>query len=414
MKSSKANTLVFLFPYSLTAFDADKFGLNFLRDKGIDVRVLDMTPLISTRSSHNNVLLTDDYIKKIHSYRELEHELRATANNAIYIDNINGINGFQWQGRKIFQLLKKHSVKYFVVEVGSLPVLNTGKLNIFNKLKKIFDLKKLTVFIKWKAGKLFAYYQWKYFNSFQLPQKIFIGSSDVLEQYLTKYSYPRKNVIPIHSYDYDRYLNYLRQNPVATPDNTCVFLDQMLATHSDFGKNVSFSPVTAKKYLESLNRFFAYVEQQTGLKIIIAASPRANYELTPEIFGHRTIIKGKTLELVANSSLVLLHTTTAVSFPILFNKPMLILKTDEMINAHGYANFIENMARALQLTPVNIDHQNELDALDLKNHPQWPRHYDDYQYKYVKSRNVEDRIIWEIVIDEFQRTSPSPAQGVPA
>jgi hypothetical protein len=399
--------LIFIFPYALTAWDAIKFGLPALQKGALTLRVLDLSALICTRASHGVPLLQESYITKIHSYAQLATVLAATARTAIYIDNINGINGFQWQGRRIFELFKQYNVDYCIVEVGSLPILNSGKTNLFSKLKKMVHVKKVFAYAKWKLGKHLAHYQWQQ-QRYQLPKKIFIGNSDMLNNYLERYQLDATLVVPIHSFDYDRYLTYLRENPPQlkqATERTCVFLDQMLATHSDFGKNVSFSPVTAAKYIPSLNRFFDMIEAKLGLKIIIAASPRSNYEATPAIFGNRTIIKDKTLELVANSSLVLMHTTTAVSFPVLFDKPIMLLKTAEMVNAHGFANLLDNMARALNLTPINIDDEAALAQVDFENYASRERHYDNYKYKYVMSQQAKANTIAELLLEEFTHTS---------
>ncbi|MES2218873.1 MAG: hypothetical protein V4501_10740 [Pseudomonadota bacterium] len=402
--NSRSQALIFIFPYALTQWDAIKFGLPALQQSEVNLRVLDLSALICTRSSHNVPLLQESYITKIHSYDELAAELAANARQAIYVDNINGMNGFQWQGRKIFKLFKKFKVNYWVVEVGSLPILANGNNSVIKKLKKLLHFKKAYTFAKWKIGKILVYYQWKLLKQYQLPVKIFTSDSELLKHYIAKYQFDPAKVILIHSFDHDRYLTYLRENPASTntsSEKTCVFLDQMLATHSDFGKNVSFSPVTAAKYIPSLNRFFDMIESKLGLKIIIAASPRANYEATPGIFGNRTIIKDKTLELVANSSLVLMHSTTAVSFPVLFDKPIMLLKTAEMVNAPGYANFLDNMARSLGLSPVLIDDEKALANLDFNNYHQWPRNYDNYKYKYVMSKQVQASTIPEFMIKEF-------------
>jgi hypothetical protein len=403
MTSSARQDLIFIFPYALTAFDAIKFGLPTLQQSQFNLRVLDLSALICTRSVGSAPLLKESYIKKIFSYAELESELAATAKKAIYIDNINGINGFQWQGRRIFQLFKKYNVKYCLVEVGSLPILNTGHNQLLNKFKKLLNVKKVWAYLKWKTGKSLVYYQWKFLQAYQLPEKIFSGNSEMLNYYLGKYQFSAENVVPIHSFDYDRYLTYIRSavHDTNTSEKTCVFLDQMLATHVDFGKSVSFSPVTAAKYLPSLNRFFDLIETKLGLKIIIAASPRSNYEATPGIFGNRTIIKDKTLELVANSSLVLMHTSTAVSFPVLFDKPIMILKTAEMENAHGYTNFLDNMARSLGLEPILIDNEPVIDNVDMEKYLTRERNYDNYKYKYVMSKNIKPSTIPEMLIAEL-------------
>jgi hypothetical protein len=392
-------SLIYIFPYSPTAWDAKKFGFDFFLQSGLDFQVFDLSALISSRVDTGVAYLQGDYIKKIPSYSALEQEIIKTAATAVYIDGINGING-----RHIYRLFKKYNVQYYAVEVGSLPILSQpGAKNFLNKIKKIIDFKKLRSYLRWRAGKLLTYWQWKYLSFYQLPAKVFVGNSDLLDHFLNKYRITQSNVVPIHSFDYDRYLaqHRLAEQQPLVEGKFCVFLDQMLATHTDFGKSVSFSPVTASEYLPSLNHFFDQIEKRTGLQVVIAASPRSQYEKTPEIFGHRLVIKDKTLELVAQSSMVLLHTTTAVSFAVLYDKPILLLKTWEMTNAPGYGNLLNNMARALNITPVCIDDTADVAKLDLENYASWQREYDDYKYKYVKTKNVSDKLTWEILMAQL-------------
>jgi hypothetical protein len=223
--------------------------------------------------------------------------------------------------------------------------------------------------------------------------------------YIAKYQLNPANVVSIHSFDYDRYLNYIRgEKELFFPnEKVIVFLDQMLATHCDFGKSVSFSPVTAENYLPALNNFFDILERKLGMKVVIAASPRADYENKPNIFGSRRIVSGKTLEVVAESALVLAHTTTAMSFAVLFDKPILMLTTKEMSEATGYANFLDNMAASLKLMPLCIDNAEEINKFHFENYTQWPRNYNDYKYKYVMTENTEDKLTWEILLETLSK-----------
>ncbi len=399
-----------IFPYSLTAFDAVKFGFEALLLNGVDLRVFDLSPLVSARSDTNAKFLSADYIKKIPSYAALEQEIQSQG-KAIYIDNINGVNGFQWQGRRIYRLFKQYNVEYYVVEVGALPIFARLTAQSFlNKLKNIFNFQRLSAYLKWRLGKLIVYYQWKWLQAYQLPTKIFIGNSESRTRYLKKFQLDEARVVSIHSFDYDRYLHYVRSapTPLFPGERICVFLDQMLATHGDFGKSVSFSPVTAQHYIPALNHFFNLIEQELQMKVIIAASPRADYVANP-IFGTRPVLSGKTLELVAESALVLFHSTTAISFATLFDKPILMIKTKEMHNALGYANFLTNMAASLNLKPLCIDDPEELKHFDFSACAVQPRHYDNYKYKYVMSKNTRDKTTWEIVLEEIS-LNPITAQ----
>jgi hypothetical protein len=79
------------------------------------------------------------------------------------------------------------------------------------------------------------------------------------------------------------------------------------------------------------------------------------------------------------------------------------LKTAEMVNAPGYTNFLNNMARSLELEPVMIDDDAQLAKIDWENYQRWPRHYDNYKYKYVMTKHVKASTIPEILVEEFSR-----------
>lgn len=405
--------VVFIFPYSLTAWDATRYGFDFLLDQDIDLKVFDLSMLVSSRSDKGHEFLQTAYIKKISSYLELETEIRQRASTAIFIDCINGLAGFRWQSRHIFKLFKKYNIQYFIVEIGSLPLqVKVNSKQIINKLKKVLQIKKLFIFLKWKLGKMLVDWQVKYFHQFQLPAKIFVGHTELLQSYLKRYNLGQDCIVPIHSFDYDRYLHYQnnqtsQEQVMPNPNKdkgTCVFLDQALIQHSDFGKSISFCPVSAQKYFPSINKFFDKLEQLTGLNVVIAVNPRAQYDKTPNIFGDRLLIKDKTLELVAQSSLVLVHNSTAVNFAVLFNKPILLLKTTEMLNAYGFSTLIDNMASALGVKTICIDHDDDINNAGLHHFANWERNFSNYKYKYVMTKDLAHKTTWEFVLDEVHKT----------
>lgn len=392
--------IIMMFPYSPTSWDAKKFGFDHFIKKGINLEILDMSALVSTRSDNQADFIKEKYIKKIKSYAEFEDFVSKVTKKAIFFDGINAIGGLKWPSRHIFKILKKYHVDYFIIELGALPIFGkTTSQTIYQKIKKAFSFNKAFAYSKWKIETLLIHLQWKFFKSYHLPEKIFSGNSASLSRYLKKYNILHSKVSYIHSYDYDRYLSYLRDQPKPLyPDQKIiVFLDQMLAYHPDFGKNVSFAPVTAQKYYSSLHTFFDRIENQFGMKVIIASSPRATHEKNRSLFQNREVVIGKTIELVAECELVLMHSSTAVSFAVLFNKPIMMLKTNEMLHAHGFSNFMDRMANLLNIKPICIDELN----VTLSTINDFSIDYDSYKYQYIMTKHLQDKLSWEIIIDDL-------------
>ena len=113
------------------------------------------------------------------------------------------------------------------------------------------------------------------------------------------------------------------------------------------------SEVDPERYHPALERCFRIVEDQTGLDVIVAPHPKATPQSNAR-FGRR-VVDMPTASLVRGSSLVLCHYTTAVSFPVIFRKPVLFLTTDKMeTNASGV--MVARLSSWLGERRINIDH----------------------------------------------------------
>jgi hypothetical protein len=398
--------IVFLVCWPITKFDVERWGFEYLSSKGLEVEVYDLSPFLNHKALKINPVrsaITADYIYKISSYEEFDRKIKSVASCSVLIDYIMGLSEPDLKTEKIYRILQKHHARYFVIAAGALPLTNTTGFwtNFLKNIKKALN----------NPGKLLNYavirlivLVKKITSLYALPERIFGGNSEVVAAYLRRYGINADKVIPIHSLDHDTYLNFIkktgRHNDQA--DKTCVFLDEALTHHSDFAL-FDIKPLTDERYFPSMNRLFDLIEKKTGLKVVIAAHPRSKYENMPGVFGNREIIKRKTVELVSKCSMVLMHTSTAVSFAVLFNKPIMVIKTSEMIEHNHFSYLLDTMINSLGVPAVNIDDLDEINTLpfDFDN---WPKDkYNDYIYRYVKSKDLEDLTVWEVVAREVDK-----------
>jgi hypothetical protein len=134
-----------------------------------------------------------------------------------------------------------------------------------------------------------------------------------------------------------------------------VFLDQMMLDHPELKLELMkmSSEVDPERYHPALERCFRIVEDQTGFDVIVAPHPKATPQSNAR-FGRR-VVDMPTASLVRGSSLVLCHYTTAVSFPVIFHKPVMFLTTDKMeTNASGV--MVARLSSWLGERRINIDH----------------------------------------------------------
>ena len=226
---------------------------------------------------------------------------------------------------------------------------------------------------------------------------IMTGGLSGLNEIAVKYS---KEVIPSHSFDYDLFLKIDNSLKSEREEKYVVYIDQYYAKHPDLEFMGEESFIDENNFYPLLESFFLDFERVTRLKVIVAAHPRSQYELYPDLFGHRKLVRGKTAELIKESEMVLLHTSTAISFAVLWEKPLLFLTSNEIINSFvhldvlSFSHFFSK--RALNMDNYTVQEiNNKLQKSYSKDNYQ---KYQDNYLKYPGSPNVNN---WQIFADFF-------------
>lgn len=376
------------------------FGIDYLSQNGFKVIFLDVSYLIDGMKGQNLYpdqapLATCETIV-IKRFVELEVFVKKSADNTVFIDFVAGLSEFNLKTGQIFKILKKYNAKYYVISDGDIPAFHyrnhSSDSSFFLKIKKavkkpglVFNLftRKLIVFLI-KSSVLY-----------QKPHRVFgMQDSPIVIAYLKRYGVNTSAIIPINSRDYDTYLEYTRDTTqIVTSTETCVFLDDGIPNHPDFAL-FDISPLNEVEYISSMNHFFDCVEEKTGLSVVIAGHPKTRFSSASHPFGDRTFTRGNTVQLVAKSKMVIAHTSTSISFPVLFCKPIVLVTTSEMEN-HTIMTHVKAFAEALRITPIDVNSADEVRAfdIDLEGH----YHYRKYLYKYVKNKEPITQLTWEIV-----------------
>lgn len=107
-----------------------------------------------------------------------------------------------------------------------------------------------------------------------------------------------------------RYIVYIDQN--------FPYYKELVKQHPDFK-----AERVASSHFYALNKFFRCVEEKYKCPVIIAAHPSSDYSNNP--FDGRKVIYQQTENLVANSIAACLHSSNALSYVMLYNKPVLVL-----------------------------------------------------------------------------------------
>lgn len=387
----------------LSEYNYHRFGVHTFLENGYSVKLFDISPLLT--SNYADIVVTDkkegfnDYVL-IHSVDELGLELEKYApKNCLILFGLElGYRTFM-----IYRIFKKYSVDYAFMVLGNLPhgIHRADSLPLCAKIIRYIKLFSIRAI----CDKIFSLMPRKYYGIFGImPAKYYLVSGmDALKFAPCVYISSKTTVINAHSMDYDRYLEMDLSKPADLDMHIkyCVFLDEYYPFHPDYILAGVKPPCSENKYYHALNRFFDYIEKKFNLSVIIAAHPKANYNLHPNAFPNRVVIYGKTNYLVRDAELVIMHDSTAINFSILFKKPILFITTDELKETANLNNeYISEFAEYFGQIPINIDE----DYSSLCAIPNIDKElYDKYKNDYIKMKNTPEKKIWDIFIDEIEK-----------
>lgn len=405
VSAASRRRFVFMYPYEPGAYERRSRGIEQVRSLGFEVEILVVpvlpgSPRLAAAVSHQDgirVTVTPDEASLM-SY------LAEKAATSVFIDVLFGFSEPTLRGRFVLPSLARCAAVYCVVAGGALPPVAPmdGQSRLKRQLRLATSPARLADFLWRKVGGRLGLVP-----AVPRPVAVFASRSEPLESYLLRMGLDHSAVTRVNSFDYDVALDYLASHGGRFPESEpfAVFLDEDASGHVDFGLLAESSiRIDPAEYSASLRRLFDAVESNTGLRVVVAAHPRADYSAQPGFFGERDLVVGSTVDLVARSSMVIAHASTAVSFAAIADKPLMIVKTASMV-ASSYGSTVDRIARGLALEPVLSDEPGVLDNLNW-DYVDWSRAgYPAYLERYVHSQDAPSNTsTWEIVAETLGAT----------
>lgn len=375
--------IIILIETPLNKRDYNRFGIDILMQNGFDVQVWDLTPFICPEDSMTalNDPVEPNICKRFTKIDDFSAEFSLLDPSSLIINLIV----YRLRVLSVYRILSKSKLEYCVTMNNALPATAHKKPSLLYRINNSN--------LKQKLNYIFSKLPFQWFGV-RPASLILLGG----EKSLTSNPYPideNTKKLWIHAFDYDLYLKDIKTHN-EEDSGMAVFLDQYLPFHPDFIRSGSSFPATSEVYYPLLSTFFENMELETGISTVIAAHPRSRYEDHPTFFGKWSIIKGKTIELVHSSKVVLIHNSTAINFAVMFRKPMIFLTT-EQLNEGWMGLDIESMASKVGKKPINL---NETLAIE------WNKQiaidetaYSKYETDYIKRSNTPKLPFWQIFAD---------------
>ena len=187
------------------------------------------------------------------------------------------------------------------------------------------------------------------------------------------------------------------QSKVIKNKNFAVYLDEDMTEHPDYLHQDIPPHCTADKFFPEINKFFLEFEKKTGLEIIIAAHPRSSFSKDRNPFPNHKIVFGKTIELVKKSKLTFAHMSTSMNFAIFYNKPIILLDSNQYSKA--LRNYIGLWSSKLDLEVINISIDWPLSIPSFKSNQ---KVYNRYKNNYIKEQSTPEKFVWLWYLRIFQ------------
>lgn len=337
------------------------FCVDDLVSKGVDVEFWDLGPI--TLNEHlANVETPGLIIRRVENKKEYEVLIKENT-NAVFFSFMN----YAWYSFIVYRMLSKYNCDIVYCTSGCLPPLSSSKgIKIIARL----NAKQLIARIK---GRLYR---------FLLKSKLFKPAKIVLQSCgaaTCDYKTSDSTVfVGCNSGDYQGYLSV--KSSFNHSDNKIgryvVYIDQYLPFHNDFTLR-GVQHINAETFYRSINLLFARIEKKYGCEVVIAAHPSSLKYEEHDFFCGRKVYYNRTAELINQCIGAITCNSTAISFPVIDKKPILIYTSNDIESRYLFFNTLL-FPKLLDLEFINIDECSEVYFRDVNMH-----RYEKYKYDYL-------------------------------
>jgi hypothetical protein len=358
--------------------DTDRFGFEVLQRNGFEVEVWDFTEILNPERFKSYTPPDKSNFNKCRLFSRKEEalfEMKKLPRSSFVFCIIN----YDFRSNFIFRALSKYTIPYGLYSYN-YPVFNMKKKNIINRILNITPTTLVTYLFNAAPSKYLGI----------RPASIVLALGG--EFFLPTFSICKDTkILWSHNFDYEIYLRSMKQS-IKQDNKMGVFLDQNFPFHPDALTRPLFA---VEDYYPRLCSFFDHLEKNYGVHIVIAAHPRSQYETQKSLYGNRSIIRGRTAELIKESGFVILHDSASINYPVLFRKPMIFITTNMLQQSR--MGLIDFMASMFDKKPLNIDQSYEIDLNRelIVNE----RLYEEYKNTYIKKSGTDDTPAWQVFAD---------------
>lgn len=320
----------------------------------------------SVRPSKKEVILVESirqFFKLLMNIRKTAKQRKICIFNEVTLENISSV----FFNLMIKSLIKVRGVAILDAYNGGIQIFEVKSVNSQqrnNWITKLIVLMNDTNSLS-EAVKLFKNFVSilivRIFNIYPTTHRLVAGDDWIKVAKL--HGAEKKGIKLIYGSSND-FSNYLlnrskKSNTTIKEKRTAVLLDGAGPAYAGDHIHLRRKPVlTSDVWYPALTRFFDRIESESGVVIEVAAHYKSNHPPVAPCFGNRRVYYEMARELVRDSEFVITRMSAAVSYAVIYRKPIVYIYSDQLKNDQMAMANIERMAAALGKIPVNIDDPN--------------------------------------------------------
>ena len=379
---SDKRKLIVVWPYRFRDFDWQRFELEFLSEH-LEVHVHELIDALTPEFAAAYANQSDSArVTRFSSLKQWRSEFKKVSKDAVVFSHIKPTD---FKLMRVCRTISGSSSLVFGFVVGGAVVPSSpdsGKFQaLFTYLKNIYHFGRRNLLRSW------------------LPKLVVSGGSESCS--FIKRDFPRTcKIIAANSSDYSQFLRSSREK--AIQENAAVYLDTGFPGFPrDELLTGKLEIISAENWYPSLSKFFSQVENALNMRVDIAVHPKHVGRDHGAFFGDRRSLSGQTDSMVAARELVIATNSTAISYAISYNKPLILVWSNLIESGIDprKRSFILNFSLATGATIFNIDRQyseQEIRAAMVIDHAK----YASYKQKYLTSR-TDNKPNYQVILEEI-------------
>jgi hypothetical protein len=373
--------LIVVWPYRFRDFDWQRFELEQL-SQHVEVHVHELIDALTPEFAAAYANQSDrPEVKRFGSLKEWRREFKKVSKDSIVFTHVRPIN---FKSFLVCLTVRSANPKTVGFLLGGAVVPDIAKNLLANAV----------------GSKLKNFYHFLRRNLLTIAMPSFVAVAGTETEQRARRDFSR-NTKPIQmgSFDYSQFLLIHKSSELVS--DSAVYLDtgfpgfprdEVLTGHTEL--------ISAKDWYPNLGKFFSFVETTLQYKVDVAVHPKHVGRDHSSLFGNRACLGGQTAALVAERKLVIATNSTAISFAVCFDKPLILVWSDLIASGVDVRkkSFIENFAHETGAKIFNIDREyTEKDLRDALVIDHAKR--ESYKRKYLTSR-TDDKPNYQVLLDE--------------